>query len=279
MRFVLVSLLTAIVGADEACEQTEQVSMLQTKDRATLSKEPVDLIQAVNIAAESLTPDVQVQSFLDEVKLAAKGMSEANGKEILLQRASQSEKMKNLIAKFQALSKEDQETLTANGGNVFEKLPGAQKTALVQQVSRALDDSVVEKASTRTYQNNANDGSVKGKCTETRDPQTGYLHRHCHGDKGTETTSRAKTGGHYHHHKYTHNGEGGNVRTETQSVGGGHSHTHGHSHVNGNTATGTTSSGGGNSHSHTHVHIPGVSTATATGHNGKTEHSHHAKGL
>lgn len=250
--------------------------MLQTKDRAALTKEPVDLIQAVNVAAESLKIDAQVQSFLDEVKLAAKAMSEADGKEILLQRASQSEKMKDLIAKFQALSEEDQDTLTASGGNIFEKLPGGQKTALVEQVSHAMDDSVTNKATTSTYNNP--DRAVGGKCTETVDPQTGYRHKHCHGNRGTETTSRAKYGGHEHLHKYTHNGQGGDARTQTiTDSGNGHRHEHTHSHVGGNTGTSTKTWGPGHKHTHSHAHLPGWKTATSTGGTGGN-HQHETKG-
>lgn len=265
MRFVLVGVLTALVGADEACEQPEQVSMLQTKDRATLAKEPVDLIQAVNVASETLNKDSQMESFLNEVKLAAKAMSEAEGKEILLQRASQSDKMNDLIGQFHALSGDDQDKLVAAGGNILEKLPTAQKSALVQQVSHAMDETLGAKPQTRTEK------TAEGKSTITRDDRTGYYHRHYHGRRGTESASVGKRGGHRHFHSYRHNGQGGNARTATASTGltgHEHSHTHAHSLNNGvtNTATATRTRGSnGHVHEHGHTHAHQVDGGTGTG--------------
>lgn len=274
VRFVLATVLAIVASADETCEQSEPVSMLQTKDRGSL-------MQSVTLASQDFDQsDTQVQNFIDKVKDAAKTMNALDNKEALLQRASQGEKMEALIGDFVALPVEQQQKLEAVGNKIFEKLPASHKTALVQQVSHALDSSVSAKPQTRTEQ------TANGKKTTTYDERTGYFHSHEHGDRGTESVSRAKRGGHFHRHTYTHNGQGGNARTSSQSVGGGHEHVHVTSHTLNNgvtsTATNSASSGGGHTHSHGHTHqhapdqqtVTGTSTATRDRSGSTSGHSH-----
>jgi len=275
MRFILTSFVAATVVANESCDQKEQVSMLQTKDRLGLAAKEFDLIKAVDDASPMFESDAQVNQFLDGVKKTVDSIKEADGKEALLQRASQSKQMQELIGRFHSLPVENQQKLTKAGGDIFEKLPVAQRSALVQQVSHSLDDATEGKTETRQFED-----ATGRKCTQTTDDR-GYLHRHCHGDTGTETTSRAKTGGHFHNHKYDHNGQGGNARTSTFSEGGGHRHEHQTAHVsdaNGNTATSThtESEGGGNKHEHSHStwHANGK-THTGTVTSGTAGNHHH----
>lgn len=267
MRFVLASVVAAFVVADESCEQREQVAMLQMKDRSGLSKE-TDLFQAVTQAAQSFGEDTRIENFLNEVKNAVKTLPEPDGAEALLQRASQSEQMQDLIARFQALPQEDQKKLSFAGGGIFNKLPKSQRAALVQQVSHALDEGISGKPKTETK----TDKATGQKITETKDSRTGYYHRHSHGKRGTESVSRSKEGGHEHRHSYTHNGKGGNARTETRSKsiqGHEHDHTHQHSIVNGRTQTfsatrSKSADGDVHAHSHNHVHSPDAQTSTNT---------------
>lgn len=262
MRFVLAAVLAFAVSADESCDQSESVSMLQTKDR--LAAKDGSLLQNVNLASQDFDrADDRVQDFINKVKDAAKSMHEPQGKEALLQRASQGEKMQALIGDFAALPLAQQQKLEVVGADIFEKMPGAHKTALVQQVSHALDSSVSSKPETKTEQ------TAKGKKTTTYDKATGYYHSHEHGKHGTESVSKAKHGGHEHRHTYSHDGKGGNARTSSHSKGGGHEHSHSTSHSlnNGVTRTGTSSAsnGGGHVHTHGHTHTHAQDRFSSTG--------------
>lgn len=99
MEIALASVLAAFVAiAHENCERREQVSMLQPKDRPL--NEPTGLMKAANAAALSFKTDAQMENAIDGAKTIATAMSEAEGKEILLQRTSRSDHMADLIGKL-----------------------------------------------------------------------------------------------------------------------------------------------------------------------------------
>lgn len=266
MRFILASFVVATGFAEEVCDQKEQVSMLQTKDRVGLSVKALDLIKAVNEASPMFEDDADVAQFVNGVKTVIGTMKELDSEEALLQRASQSKDMQDLIGRFQALPSEKQDKLEVAGGKIFDKLPVPQRAALVQQVSHALDSSTEGKAQTTTEK------TAEGKATTTYNADTGYYHRHYHGRRGTESTSVGKRGGHRHTHSYQHNGQGGQATTASSSRGlTGHEHSHTHSHRlnNGVTSTDTFTrtrfaNGDVHEHAHDHAHRSDIGTATNT---------------
>lgn len=212
--------------------------MLQTKDRAALSRE-TNLIEAVNGVAESFK-NAQVEHFLDELKIALQ-TNDPSDKEALLQRASQGEKVRKLIQDFQALSEQDREKLTGAGSSILQKIPAPQKAALVQQVSHELDGAVGRKTTSV-------DDGAGGKTTITATPNgrggTYTSHtRDRNGNVVTDTATRDKNGNLVHRHNHAH--ANGATATNTQSAQDGVA-THGHTHMDdgrGNHATVTTENG------------------------------------